>query len=293
MAVPENTSQGVTSERARAFHAALTKACIPRIDRATVPIIGVQNDRIVHDRSGVLYRIGDKHFVLTAAHYLRSIVEHNIGLLISVNRADVAPLPLAEARFLSTEYPDGDVTSICRDIAAIYIPDDVAMEVAKYKDFLYHNQINLAPDPHGLYLFYGYPEQWAGHLITETGIVSKALAFSTFEDCLDPGSVQNYDAEVHMVLNFSQSAVQAMTGTVEQLPRLPGISGCGIWRVGERQGRRAMPKTDETLTLVAIEHGVFNGLGRVKATRIRYALDLIATEYPDTRHAMSLIYPRT
>jgi hypothetical protein len=96
-----------------------------------------------------------------------------------------------------------------------------------------------------------------------------------------------------MVFNYNQNAVQPMTGTVDELPPLVGISCCGIWRIGEKQGRRAVPKTDETLTLVAIEHGVFSRLGRVKATRIKYVLDLIGTKYPDTRHAMSLIYPRT
>lgn len=96
----ENTSG--LPQRVREFHVALTKTCLPRIDRATVPIIAAHNDKIVHDRSGVLYRIGSHHFVLTAAHDLREIVQQNIGLYVSVNHPKVMPLPLEQFHFHSS-----------------------------------------------------------------------------------------------------------------------------------------------------------------------------------------------
>lgn len=273
------------SERAKAFHAALEKSCIPRIDRATVPIVAVQDDKILHERTGVLYQIGPHYFVLTAAHGLREIVRHNIPLYISVNHPSVLPIPLTGANFLSTEEED-------RDLAAIWIPRDIAAEVAQHKDFLRHNQINQHPDPsRALLLFYGYPLRWAGHLITETGMVSKALAFSSFEDYLDPKDVAHYDPKLHLLLNYSANAVQATTGESETLLPLQGISGCGIWQVGVKSDGSATPKTADTLTLVAIQHGMFKNHDRVKATRIEYALGLIADQYPDTKGPMSLAYP--
>lgn len=155
-----------------------------------------------------------------------------------------------------------------------------------------HNQINHSRDPSdGLLLFYGYPEQWAGHLVTETGMVSKALAFSSFEDRLDPSTVTGYDPQLHILLNYSSDAIQAMTGETERLPPLQGISGCGIWQIGDKRGRTAVPRTEDTLTLVGIQHSVYMKLNRVKATRIGYALGLILDQYPDTKEAMSLAYP--
>jgi hypothetical protein len=66
----------------------------------------------VHDRTGVLYRIGDRRFVLTAAHHLRGIVQHNIPIYISLNATDKMPLPLAEASFHTTEEDGRDVAAI-------------------------------------------------------------------------------------------------------------------------------------------------------------------------------------
>jgi len=88
--------------RSAAFFAELHDDCLPRIDSATVSIIGIQDDEIRHDRTGVLYEIADQRFILTAAHDVRGIVSHNIPLYVSVNVPDVLPLPLADARFHST-----------------------------------------------------------------------------------------------------------------------------------------------------------------------------------------------
>ncbi len=66
------------------FFAEIHDGCIPRIDRATITTVGIQDDEIKHDRTGVLYRITDDHFILTAAHKLRGIVDLEIPLYISV-----------------------------------------------------------------------------------------------------------------------------------------------------------------------------------------------------------------
>lgn len=272
-------------DRARSFHSSLTVSCIPRIDRATVSLIAVQNSKIVHDRSGVLYRIGDHYFVLTAAHDLQDIVKHNIGLYVSMNHPAAMPMPLTRAKFIGTE-------ADCRDLSAIWTPPDIASEISKYKQFLKHNQISQSFESmRALLLFYGYPAHWSGHTISETSIVSTALAFSTYEDHLDPNTVLNYDPRIHMLLNYTHNAIHALSGDTHAMPSLQGISGCGIWQVGVRHEKGAMPHTDETLTLVGIQHGVFTNLDRVKATRIEYALGLIVDHYPETRAAMSLAYP--
>ena len=46
----------------------LRKECIPGIENATVTLVAIQDEKIVHDRTGVLYRVGDHHFILTASH---------------------------------------------------------------------------------------------------------------------------------------------------------------------------------------------------------------------------------
>lgn len=272
------------SERARVFNAAVTESCIPRIDRATVPLIIVQNGKITHDRSGVLFQVGDHCFVLTAAHDLPEMVGQNIAIYVSSNHPRVPPLPLGNAKITLTEVKG-------RDLAVIRIPPDTAAVLTKLKDFLHHDQIGLSVDPFcSLLLFYGYPERWSGHLITETGMVSQALAYNTFPDPLDPNEVKDYDPQLHVLANYSPTAIQAMSGETHTLPSLIGVSGCGIWQVGDKVGKSAVPRTAQTLTLVGIQHAVYRTRDRVRATRIGFAMELIAEEYPETRAALSLTY---
>jgi len=52
------------SPRSAAFFTEIHDDCLPRIDRATVSTIGIQDDEIRHDRTGVLYEIAGQHFTL-------------------------------------------------------------------------------------------------------------------------------------------------------------------------------------------------------------------------------------
>ncbi len=280
-----DSAQRPVSNRGREFLASLHSSCLSRINRTTVPILGIQDDKIVHDRTGILYRIGGHDFVLTAAHDMRQIVGLNIPLYLSANTPGIDLLPLAEARFFSTEED-------CRDVAAIWIPPDLAQELGTHKEFLAHNQINLNPaKQRPLYVFFGFPMQWSGHVVSETTIISQALAFATFEHEGDRDSLAHYDPRVHMLLNFTREAIHFPTGRVDTLPKPKGISGCGIWQVADRSERGLIPRSAETVTLVGIQHTWFPEYSYVQATRVAYALDLILEYYPETKAPMSLIYP--
>jgi hypothetical protein len=49
MTTPKN-AQRPRSEKGRQFLDSVNADCMPKIDSVTVPILGIQNDRIVHDR---------------------------------------------------------------------------------------------------------------------------------------------------------------------------------------------------------------------------------------------------
>ncbi len=284
MSTPDD--QNESSDRSRKFFAEINTGCVRRIDRASVPILGVQDDKIVHDRTGVLYRIAGHHFVLTAAHDLRPIVEANIPLYVSMNKPGVMPLPLGEAKFSSTE-------EVGRDVAAIWIPAETADEIAKHKDFLPHSQVDLnGAESRGPFMFFGYPMDWSGHVIAPDFVVSQGLAFGTFPHKGDRDDMAHYDPDVHMLLNFTRDAVNALQGGVDRLPRLKGISGCGIWQVGDIDGRNVKPRDQDSVTLVAIQHRWFPALDYIQATKIRFSLAFIVENYPDVAAAMKLVYPQ-
>jgi hypothetical protein len=276
------------SERAKVFHAAIEKECLPCIHKATVPIIMIRDDQIVHNRTGVLYCVGGCHFVLTAAHYLRDHVKENTFLGLSPTGHIDALLPLGDALFHSTEvYGRGS-----RDVAAIWIPEQTAIELRKTKEFVRHNQISMNEDPGGLYVFFGYPGAWAGRAVSEVEAESIPLVFSTFEVRCPDTRIDAYDRNVHLLLNYTTSAIHVPTGNVDALPDLHGISGCGIWRVGDKKGTSAIPRNPNTLTLVAIQHTWCRGPSCVMATRIAFPLQMIASHYEEASRAMDLVYPR-
>jgi hypothetical protein len=274
------------SQRSQEFFSSVRELCLPRIYRATVPILGVQDDQIKHDRTGVLYRIAGEHFILTAAHDLRGIVEHNIGLYVSVNAPGILPFPLAEARFHSTE-------EVGRDVAAIWLPPDLAQEIGKHKDFLSHNQIDMNGIKRRVpYVFFGYPMDWSGHMIAEDHVYSRAMAFTTFEHVGERCPEESFfDPNVHFALNFTREAINFQAQASEKLPKLFGISGCGIWRVGDRGPGALEPRSPDNLTLVGIQHRWFPSHNYIQATRVGYVLEMINQYFPETRVPMSLVYP--
>jgi len=230
--------QHILSNQSGDFFATINETCLRRIDRASVPVLGVQENEIRHDRTGILYRIADEHFVLTAAHKLHQIIEANIPLYLSMNKPGVMPLFLGKAKFHSTE-DEG------RDVAAIWLPPTTVREVAKHKDFLSHNQIDLnGAESGGPFLFFGYPMSWSGHVASEDYVVSQGLAFVTLPHDGPRLESAHYDQDVHMVLNFKRDAINCLQGGVDTLPKLHGISGCGIWQVGDIIGKEVKARDE-------------------------------------------------
>jgi hypothetical protein len=248
----------------------------------------IKDDQIVHNRTGVLYCVCGYHFVLTAAHFLRDHVKENTFLGLSPTGHIDALLPLGDALFHSTEvYGHGS-----RDVAAIWIPEQTAIELRKTKEFLRHNQISMYEDGEGLYVFFGYPGAWAGKAVSEVQAQSTPLVFSTFEVRCPDTRIGDYDPDVHLLLNYTASAIHVPTGNIDVMPDLHGISGCGIWRVGDKKGKSAVPRNANTFTLVAIQHTWYREPSSVMATRIPFPLQLIASHYEDAKRAMDLVYPR-
>jgi hypothetical protein len=100
-----------------------------------------------------------------------------------------------------------------------------------------------------------------------------------------------YHPEVHMLFNFSREAVNHFTGNVDMLPRPNGISGCGIWQVGDRSASGLRTRSADNVTLVGIQHTWWPLYDYVQATRIGYLLNVIAQHYPAAANAMNLVYP--
>src|SRR5262245_45903353 len=209
-----NFSQIAAVPVLRDFLASTESNCLPGIEKATVPILGVQENHIRHDRTGVLYRIGDHHFILTAAHDLRQIVQANIPLYVSMNAKDCVPDPVTGGKIRSTEVG-------ARDVSAIWLRPDLAQEIARQKDFLRHDQVIVQmAGRRAPYVFFGYPMMWSGHVVAENHIQSRALAFVSVEHEDQRHSSACHDPSVHLALSFGRDAIDLTHSCSEMLPRI-------------------------------------------------------------------------
>jgi hypothetical protein len=258
---------------------------IPRIEKAAVAFYGVQDEQVKRDRTGVLYRIADLHFILTASHGLRQIVQNKIPLFIDCADRRELPIPITDAVFHSTEQ-DG------RDVAAIKLSNEVVQRLRPHKEFLTHADVMLNTEQsRALYLLFGYPALWSG-FVSETAVRSYGLAYTCLRYDGERDPYEFFDEAVHIALGFDQEAMSMADQTTQQLPQLEGISGCGIWRMAELTKEGVQCWRPEDVCLVALQHRWFPERKYIQGTWIGYALALIQDNYPRVSAAMELVYPQ-
>ena len=134
---------------------------------------------------------------------------------------------------------------------------------------------------------------WAADFTSETSLQSTALAFAGLPYKGDRHPIANYNSDVNIVLQFDRDDVRTIDGASDKLPKPKGISGCGIWQVGDfdYSAKEIRPRSANTLTLVGIQHRWFPDYGYVQGTRIRYALALVLLNFPHLDQAMNIVYP--
>lgn len=260
---------------------------LPRIVNATVPFYAVQNDEVVRDRSGVLLRVADEHFILTASHYLKEIVNANIYLYVGWDKNEEVPIPIHEAQFYTTE-----VNS--RDVAVIRLTTEVGWTLSETYSPISLHEIKPEQDrSRGLFLVVGYPQAWLRVLPGK--LESDPLPFLTrfYEGSPRPTADVTYDPAIHALFGFTREALQGSELTVVQLPEfkgIQGISGCGIWRVCDFD-KSFDNWRPEQCKLVAIQHRYFEKEGYVQGTWIRFAMEKLIADYPQVAKAIQLIIP--
>jgi hypothetical protein len=244
----------------------------------------------------VLLRIGTSCFVVTAAHNIPDMIRDDIYLFMSWDDDEKCPIPITTDQIAVSD-------EATLDIAAIKLLDETAAKLLRR-----HTPISLADvarncqSSDGVFLIVGYPR--AGTRFSEQKwndpepheIETESLKFRCKR--LRDGWMHDklkYSPNIHIVVGMSQNAVSCTTGQAEVLPDhsgIQGISGCGIWLIADRRaGKRLVEFGVEDCKLVAIEHSYDEDAGRVAGTWIDVALKFLAMKFPETRAAMSLVYP--
>lgn len=250
---------------------------------SSVVFYAVQNDKILHERSGVLFAVGDAHFVLTASHDLTAIIRHGIPLFVSPSGDGIDPVPLHDAQFTCTDEKLPDV-AVCR------LTPRAVSELLPRAKFLRLNDVDLAASGNdAMYAVVGHPAEL--FRLTEDGFGSDPFTLfgRPYHGPYPEGAT--FDPQVHLSLGFEPQGINALTGSSVSAPHIRGMSGCGIWRIGQWP-----PQFDSLLDtskwrLVAIQHRWHKTLNYVQGTFVRHALSLIYHNNPDLQACMKMHYP--
>jgi hypothetical protein len=271
-----------------AFFQRIHREILPRITRATVPFYVVQNDRIVRDRSGVLLRVGDEHFLLTASHYLKAKVQNSTYLYAGWCEETAIPVPLADAIFHTSEEES-------RDLAVVKLSSESATQLmSSSTPITLLDVARQCSDEKAYYVVCGYPQEWLR--VMPDRIESAPLNYlcATYRGDPLPTDTFMYDARVHLLLDFTRDAYHIQSSQPATLPAkegIVGISGCGVWRIVGESSHEIKNWKPEDVKLVGIEHRYWQKQGAVAATKVQFLMAFLAESFPQVVPGMNIIYP--
>jgi hypothetical protein len=278
-------------QRARVyeFWRQVYEASALEISRATVSIYGYHQRAVHQNGSGVLLKIGDKHFLLSAAHVIDYTAIHGIPYLLSPAEGK-EPIPLDRVRACTSPWPahrdpkDPDMRDADPlDVGFVELNREIVDRLQPARRFAPLQEIDVGERLRlGCYLLLGYPRQLSVVDVAKQKAHAEPLRYVT-ELCTDP--VDQFDPTKLVRLKYPPTGLNAHMAEVS-VPNPKGMSGCGVWRLAEMKHPDKWSKDD--VKLVAIEHSWHRHRRYIQGTRVRYALELIYRFYPSIRPIMDL-----
>lgn len=246
--------------------------------KSVLPVYGIQGDKPVQDRTGVLLGIAGQGFMITAAHDLKAITDNGIPLFVTSPRPGQGGIQLV-GELHATEEAVLDVAVVKLNASTKSMLDDAGATFLRCTDV--DQRATVAP---ALYFVRGYPHECNASPMTLTTVLYQGEQPPANDDFpFDPSS--------HLLLDHNRY-LRRGRGEEFRSPRISGMSGGGIWRLTTKPPPFTGWTPDER-RLVAIQtkcgHGRF-----LKGTWIKHAFGLIFDRCPDLRKVMSssLFIPR-
>jgi len=249
------------------------------LDR-TVPIYAWARGGLpVLEGSGVLLKIADAGFLVTAAHVVDVVVKDGRGLFLGLaDGEDIVDLGGLEVQ---VSHDQRDI-----DVAFMRLPVGMVDVVGKHRAFLRLDQVDTVrrPPEAGVYIVAGYPRQ-DSRADGEAGVIhSKAFCLST---SLHDRELVNFTVGKSIALSFTSQWVIEDSGERVRAPALPGISGCGIWRMVAKQHPSPGHWDTSFIRLAGIEHGIAGPA--IKGLLAFRLVDSVRQSHPDLASAIELV----
>lgn len=277
MADPAGTLIGMTEEQRQLAERLMHEAREWMLAR-TVPILAWAPGGLpVLEGSGVLLKIANAGFILSAAHVFAGVIKDGRGLAIGlVNGVNILRLDGLEVQ-VSDDQRDVDV-------AFLRLPPEVDMRISQHRPFVRLDQVDTArrPPKKGMYIVAGFPRGQTQADGERRVIDSKPYCLTT---PLYEGDLVNFTEGKSIALAYTGQVIDE-NGELARAPALLGISGCGIWRMVGEDHPTPGHWDVTSIRLAGIEHGI---VGRaIKGLLAFRVLEMIRKAHPDLAPAIDV-----
>jgi hypothetical protein len=258
--------------------------------RSSVPILRNRSSYYSILGSGTLFKVADSHFVVTARHVVEDAQID--GDSIAIGTASGVTMDVG-----------GEWRSSVKDSAediAVYRLSAAQVGRLAENEFVLAGRYRLnSKSDAGFYVIFGFPQiasqgaqaEHARAMLTHLRLRTAAYAGSHI-------GLNGYDANLHVLLDadetglkddeHSETSMRTLNGVrVPLVEGLRGISGGGVWRLGER-GLPVAAWTADHARIVGVETAVYQNSRAIRVTRWACVMERIASAFPDLRSAMRL-----
>lgn len=265
----------------------------------TVLSIAVQRgDRLAQHGTGSLLSIGQERFIVTAAHVVRMAIERNLRLYCSLANGVYHALSRDWICSLSS---NTGTNSDAFDVAVYKLDASLVHAFSSGRCARSVDVEDTFDEEHAVYSLFGFPQAWTENdRADRTVLAMKRLEFVGYTYTGDVRKLEEFQPEYHLAIrakmdevrdeNACETRFTTLGGFPLSFPKdLQGISGCPVWRVGDRRLPITQWKSIEP-KLVAVEGAAYES-GVIKATRWKAISTLIYQAFPEIRPAFELFRP--
>lgn len=269
-----------------AFHGfvhRLMTECGPIIQRHTVAFF--DEDMLVQRQggTGVLLTVGDRHFILTAAHVLDLYAERGLPMFIMPEHKGAKLVSLDGAVMYRSEMPDSrDRLDDPMDVGFVEIMPGIVAELAPSKTFLTLDGVDLRDPFHSKswYMTVGYPYEVNESDHERRRHDSTLFAYASWPYCGERGSPSAYRPGFDLLVHFARDdSTEGDENVLAYVPEPPGISGCGMWRLAAAD-KPIEQWSPADIRLVGIQHSWFADIQALRGVRIIHPLEMMAFSIP-------------
>lgn len=234
-------------------------------------------DEFDENRSGILMHVGPSRFLITAGHDVAKFLDDRRPLVLTMRGRQHRPIELRYEWFQITKESEVDLAvaklheSTVHYINGVYRYVQLAELMSKHDPR--HDEVTA------FYLLIGFP---SAHVFPDQDGIPciESWTYRTFRYLGDYLKVKDYDPNIHIIVAYERDSTSPDGQIVQPL----GMSGCGLWYVGNPFSDTVV--TVDDVKLVGIQGAWSEMFEYAKCTWINSVIAIIGDYFPETRPAL-------